>query len=71
MKFLFFIILHFLSCCVANPIQENDLLKVQSSGYVKLIDENDRYAILAKNDIVYLPLNLNSKFKKNGLKVVF
>ena len=48
------------------------MLRVQTVGYIKLVDSLNRtFAIYAKDNKVYLPLNLDEKFKRDGINVLF
>lgn len=54
------------------PSPSKDVSKVQNVGQIKLVDQDNKtYAIYTKDGKSYLPLNLDEKFKQDGLRVVF
>lgn len=72
MKLVLLLLLYSMACAVPQPNSKIDLSKVQNIGQIKLVDSNNKtYAIYTKDGKSYLPLNLEEKFKKEGLKVVF
>lgn len=72
MKLTLFLILYLISCALPPPSPSKDVSKVQNVGQIKLVDQDNKtYAIYTKDGKSYLPLNLDEKFKQDGLRVVF
>lgn len=64
--------LYLVGCVGHQPTAKGPSYKVKNVGQIKLVDpDNKTYAIYTQNGKSYLPLNLNEKFMRDGLKVTF
>jgi hypothetical protein len=66
------LIVHMTSCVASQSSPNSQSLKVSDIGNIQLVDsDNNTYAIYTKDKKIYIPLHLNEKFRKGGLKVIF
>lgn len=71
MKLTLFLILYSCGCALLQTSQNNKTT-VKNIGYIKMVDlDSKTYSISTKDKKIYLPLNLESKFKQDRLKVIF
>ncbi|MBG9376892.1 hypothetical protein I5907_11635 [Panacibacter sp. DH6] len=72
MKINFLLFFYFINCTVSQSSQTTNGLKVYSVGEIRLVDkDNNTYAIYSKDNKTYIPVNLDTNFMKNKLKVIF
>ena len=72
MKSIVWMILYTISCVAPNSKQSEDTTKVRGNAYISLVDvQNDIYAIKTDDKKIYLPSNLESAYKRDGLKIYF
>src|ERR1700733_11894143 len=72
MKIILVAFIFFLNCVLQQADKPGNELNVKDTGYIILVDPvYMKYAIRTMNSRVYIPVYLETKFRRAGLKVAF